>query len=342
MSSLSYKDAGVDIDRGNLFVNRISDLVKSTYRREVISDIGPFSAFFKIDLTRYKEPVLVSGTDGVGTKLKIAFMTDIHNSVGIDLVAMCVNDILTSGAEPLFFLDYFASSTLDVTVGEQVIEGIANGCKQAGCSLIGGETAEMPDFYAAGEYDLSGFVVGIVNKSEIIDGSLVNDGDGVIGIASSGLHSNGYSLARKLFFDILNFNPDSFISEFNKTIGQELLTPTTIYKNAFFSIRDKIEIHGMAHITGGGLLENIPRILPNGLGVKLNLNSWDIPPVFTFIKERGNVSDEEMFRTFNMGIGYVIIVPGDSTDDAVKLLLNCGYSAYIAGSVVKGTGVQVI
>ena len=257
MAGLTYKKAGVDIDEGDRFIRLISPLARKTFRPEVMTGIGSFNALFKLDVKRYKKPVLVSGTDGVGTKLKIAFLTDRHNTVGIDLVAMCVNDILTSGSEPLFFLDYFATGKLKPEKAAEVIKGIVEGCKQAGCSLIGGETAEMPGFYPKGEYDLSGFAVGVVDKDKIIDGSKIRKGDAIIGLASNGLHSNGYSLVRKLFFDIKKMKTSARIAEFGTSLGEELLKPTKIYVKAFNAIRDKVRIKGMAHITGGGIPGNL-------------------------------------------------------------------------------------
>jgi phosphoribosylformylglycinamidine cyclo-ligase len=335
-SDLTYKNSGVDIDEGDRFVKLISPLVKKTFRREVMTDIGPFSALFKLDMTRYKEPVLVSGTDGVGTKLKIAFMMDRHNTVGIDLVAMCVNDILTSGAEPLFFLDYLATGKLEPDKASAVIEGIVNGCQEAGCSLIGGETAEMPGFYADEEYDLSGFAVGVVDKGRIIDGSKIKEGDEIIGIASNGLHSNGYSLIRKLFFDIKGMSVDTYVPELRFTLGEELLKPTKIYVSAFMALRDKIEIKGMAHITGGGITGNLPRILPEGVIAHINIGSWPVPPIFELIEKTGNINKDEMKKTFNMGIGYIMVLPDSVSNHAISLLHQTGCSAYIIGNIEKG------
>jgi phosphoribosylformylglycinamidine cyclo-ligase len=333
---LTYKDAGVDITEGDKFVGLISPLVKGTFRPEVITDIGLFSALFKLDLRAFKEPVLVSGTDGVGTKLKIAFMMDRHDTVGIDLVAMCVNDILTSGAEPLFFLDYFATGKLKTDKALQVIKGIVNGCKEAGCSLIGGETAEMPGFYSEGEYDLSGFAVGIVDKEKIIDGSNIKEGDAVIGLASNGLHSNGYSLVRRLFFDLKKMDVDTYIPELDMVLGDELLKPTEIYVKAFMALRDRFEIKGMAHITGGGIPGNLPRILPDGVCANIRIGSWPVPPIFELIKNIGNVPDEEMKKTFNMGIGYIMVVTEAISEDVASLLKSVGYTAFIIGNIEKG------
>ncbi|MCL4536559.1 MAG: phosphoribosylformylglycinamidine cyclo-ligase [Nitrospirae bacterium] len=336
MEELTYKKAGVDIDEGDRFVSLIAPMVKKTFRPEVMTDIGSFGALFKLDIKKYKEPVLVSGTDGVGTKLKIAFMMDKHDTVGIDLVAMCVNDILTLGAEPLFFLDYFATGRLKSEKASDVVKGIAEGCRESGCSLIGGETAEMPGFYEENEYDLAGFAVGVVDKDRIIDGSKINEGDAVIGIASSGLHSNGYSLARKVFFDAAKFSIDKYIPELNTTIGEELLKPTRIYVKAFNALKGKIDIHGMAHITGGGIVGNVPRIIRDGLIAVIKENSWPVPPVFSLIKKLGNVPDDDMKKTFNMGIGYVIVLPKKYSDPSIDTLRQYGFDAYRIGFVEKG------
>jgi len=334
--TLTYKKAGVDIDEGERFVRLLSPLVKKTFRPEVITDIGSFSALFNLDLRRYKKPVLVSGTDGVGTKLKIAFMMNRHDTVGIDLVAMCVNDILTSGAEPLFFLDYLATGQLKAEKALDVVRGIAKGCREAGCSLVGGETAEMPGFYADGEYDLSGFAVGVVDKKEIIDGSRIRAGDAIVGLASSGLHSNGYSLVRKLFFEQEGMDVNSYVGELGAKLGDELLTPTRIYVNAFALLKDKLKIKGMAHITGGGLPGNLRRILPEGVCARIRKGSWPVPKIFSLIEGKGSVPAEDMKRTFNMGIGFVIVVIKSAAPDVVYLLEKSGYPAYIIGNTEKG------
>ena len=336
MKKFTYKKAGVDIDEGERFVRLISPMVKTTFRPEVLTDIGSFNALFKIDLKKYKKPVLVSGTDGVGTKLKIAFMLDRHDTVGIDLVAMCVNDILTSGAEPLFFLDYFATGKLRPEKAAEVIKGIVKGCKEAGCSLIGGETAEMPGFYSGNEYDLSGFAVGIADYGKIIDGSRIREGDIIIGIASNGLHSNGFSLVRKVFFDLKKMKKDSIIPELGTTLGKELLKPTTIYVKAVAALKNSVTVKGMAHITGGGIPGNVPRMLPKGISAYIETGSWPVPGIFHFIKKTGNVPEDDMKRTFNMGIGYVIVVPKTRAAKAVALLRAAGYDAYIIGKTGKG------
>ena len=334
--TLTYKRAGVDIDEGERFVRLISPMVRKTFRPEVMLDIGSFSALFKLDLKKYKKPVLVSSTDGVGTKLKIAFMMDRHDTVGIDLVAMCVNDILTSGAEPLFFLDYFATGKLSSEKASDIVKGIVKGCKEARCSLIGGETAEMPGFYAEGEYDLSGFAVGVVDRENIIDGSKIKEGDVIIGIASNGLHSNGYSLVRKLYFDLKKMNVNTYIPELNTTLGAELLKPTKIYVKAFMVLKDKVKIKGMAHITGGGIPGNLPRILPKGICANIKTGSWPVPKIFNLIQHMGNVPEDDMKKTFNMGIGYVMVVSKGTAREAGALLKKSGYPSFIIGRTGKG------
>lgn len=335
-TELTYKQSGVDSEEGDRFVRLIAPLAKRTFGAGVLTDIGSFSALFKLDTTKYREPVLVSGADGVGTKLKIAFMMDKHNTVGIDLVAMCVNDILTSGAEPLFFLDYLATGKLDVRKASEVIKGIATGCEEAGCSLIGGETAEMPGFYAENEYDLAGFAVGVVEKDAIIDGSKIKEGDHIIGLASNGLHSNGYSLVRKLFFDMEKMSIDTYLPELGVNLGEELLRPTKIYVKAFMTLRESCEIRGMAHITGGGIPGNLVRILPEGLCATIKNGLWPMPPIFQLIEKTGNVPVEEMRGTFNMGIGYIMVVPERISKDAISLLNEVNYKAFFIGTIEKG------
>lgn len=336
MDELTYKKAGVDIDEGDRFVSLISPIVKKTFRPEVLTDIGSFGALFKLDIAKYKEPVLVSGTDGVGTKLKIAFMMDKHDTVGIDLVAMCVNDILTLGAEPLFFLDYFATGKLDADKSKDIVKGIADGCRESGCALIGGETAEMPGFYGEGEYDLAGFAVGVVDRPKVVDGSAIREGDAIIGIASSGLHSNGYSLARKAFFDVAQYDVKRQLPELGCTIGEELLKPTRIYVKAVAALSAAVAIKGMAHITGGGIVGNVPRILRDGVTAVIREGSWPVPPVFTLIKGIGNVPDKDMQKTFNMGIGYVVVLEERHADKSISLLKQHGYDACRIGSIEKG------
>lgn len=337
MQKLTYKKAGVDIAEGDRFVNLISPLVKKTFRPEVMTDIGSFGALFCINNKKYKNPVLVSGTDGVGTKLKIAFLTDRHDTVGIDLVAMCVNDILTSGAEPLFFLDYFATGKLRPDKAAEVVKGIASGCVEAGCSLVGGETAEMPGFYGKGEYDLSGFAVGIVNKTNIIDGKRIKDGDAVIGISSSGLHSNGYSLVRKVFFELKRMSVKKYLPEFRCTLGEELLRPTRIYVKAYNALKNRVDVKGMAHITGGGIDGNLPRVFPKGFGAVLKEGSWPVHPIFELIRKTGNVPDDDMKKTFNMGIGYIIIVDEKKKVRTIDILEGNGFGSHLIGRIERGT-----
>ncbi len=334
--AFTYKDAGVDIEKADRFVSRISALVKETYRPEVLTDIGSFSALFRIDKERYMNPVLVSGTDGVGTKLKIAFLMDKHDTVGIDLVAMCVNDILTSGAEPLFFLDYIATGRLRLDISEEIIKGIIKGCKEAGCSLIGGETAEMPGFYNENEYDLCGFVVGIVERDEIVDGSSIKEGDVLIGIESNGLHSNGYSLVRKVLLEESKISLNSYYDELGSTLGEELLRPTKIYVSAVKLLKSGgVNIKGMAHITGGGITGNLPRIFPEGISAIIRKGSWNIPYIFRLIQKSGDISEEEMFRTFNMGIGYILVISKDVLKNVLDILNNNGYNSYLIGDIIR-------
>ncbi len=334
--TVTYKKAGVDIEEADRFVNMISPMVKTTFRKEVLTDIGLFAGLFKLNTRKYKNPILVSGTDGVGTKLKIAFMADKHDTVGIDLVAMCVNDILTLGAEPLFFLDYFATGKLKAEKASEVIRGIVEGCKQAGCALIGGETAELPGFYKEDEYDLAGFAVGVVERNKIINGSEIKEGDVIIGLASSGLHSNGFSLVRKVLFDIGKFGIDHYIPELKCTLGEELLKPTEIYVKAYFALKDKIKIKGMAHITGGGIPGNLPRIFSAGLTAVINKSSWQFPPIFPLIQKIGKIEESEMYKVFNMGIGYIFIISNKDVKRAISILRRKGYKAYIIGEIIKG------
>jgi phosphoribosylformylglycinamidine cyclo-ligase len=333
--TVSYRDAGVDIKAGEKIVESIKPIVKETFRPEVIKGIGGFAGLFALNLTHYKSPVLVSATDGVGTKLKIAFSMDKHETVGIDLVAMSVNDILVLGAEPLFFLDYIATGKLQGEKMKKVIAGIAAGCKDAGCSLLGGETAEMPGFYQSGEYDLAGFAVGVVEKDGIIDGSEIGIGDTIVGLASSGLHSNGFSLVRKIVFEELRLDLNSKMKCSDKSLGDELLLPTKIYAKTILAILKEFEIKGLAHITGGGLIENIPRILPSHCKALIKEGSWNKPTVFTFIQESGGISDDEMYRVFNNGIGMVAVVRPDITDAMIVGLKALGEKAYVIGEIVE-------
>ena len=335
MKKFSYKDAGVDIKKGNSFVQMIKPMVESTFRPEVLTKIGGFAGCVSLNLERYKKPILVSSTDGVGTKLKIAFMMDRHDTVGIDLVAMCVNDIVVIGARPLFLLDYLATSKLDTEKATKVVSGIVKGCIEAECSLVGGETAEMPGFYKEGEYDLAGFVVGIVENPQLIDGSGVTVGDKLIGIASSGLHSNGYSLVRKLLLGQYKMDLGKKVEEIGAVLGEELLRPTRIYVKTVLNLTRDFRLGGIAHITGGGLTGNLPRVIPKGCKAIVHKKTWDIPPIFPFLKEKGKLSEEEMFRTFNNGIGMVLIVKPKEVEDLLARLHSLGEKAFIIGEVGK-------
>ncbi len=338
-STSRYSEAGVDIDKGNEFVDGIKDIVASTHRRGVLTGIGGFSALFAIGSDNYKDPVLVSSTDGVGTKLAVAQLCKKHDTIGIDLVAMCVNDVVVSGAKPLFYLDYFASSKLELEMATDVVKGIAEGCRISKCSLIGGETAEMPGLYQPGDYDLAGFVVGIAERSKIIDGSDIRVGDKIIGLASSGLHSNGYSLVRKVFFEELGLKVDDRIEEFGCTVGEELLRPTRIYAESLVTMVRRFKINGLVHNTGGGFTDNVPRILPKGCKAMLKKGSWPVPPIFTFLEDRGKISNSEMCRTFNMGIGMLVIVGADIVEDVMHQFKALGESPYLMGEVaVMGKG----
>lgn len=329
-TSLSYRDAGVDIEAGNALVDRIKPHAAKTKRPGVMAGLGGFGSLFELPLDRYKQPVLVSGTDGVGTKLRLAIESGIHNTIGIDLVAMCANDIAVLGAEPLFFLDYYATGKLDVDVAESVVSGIAEGCLQSGAALVGGETAEMPSMYEDGDYDLAGFCVGVVEKEGIIDGSKVAAGDKLIGLASSGPHSNGYSLIRKILARSGQSLGDAFDGS---TLGERLLAPTRIYVKSLLQLNEKIDIHALSHITGGGLLENIPRVLPDGVKAVIDANSWQRPAVFDWLQEQGNVEDKEMYRTFNNGIGMVVVVAERNADPALELLKQAGEEAWLIGQI---------
>ena len=341
--SLTYADAGVDIDKANQLVNRIKDIARSTPRSGVMGEIGGFGGLYSLNLSNLSNPVLVSSTDGVGTKLKIAFQMNRHDTIGIDLVAMCVNDIIVQGAKPLFFLDYLAMGRLDNTVAEKIIQGIADGCTQAGCALIGGETAEMPGIYLEGEYDLSGFAVGIVDNSKIIDGSYIRPGHQLIGMASSGIHSNGFSLVRKIFFDHCNYDVNTRIPELGTTLGQELLRPTTIYVSTILNLLRDLPIHGLAHITGGGIDENIIRVIPDACKVVVRKNAWERPPIFNLLQNLGNVTDAEMQRTFNNGIGMVMVVPEKSAQEVMDRLSAMEASAWFIGEITdrKNSETQV-
>jgi len=335
--ALTYKDAGVDIHEGEKAVKLMKQHVEKTFNKNVLTGLGGFGGLFKLDLTHIKEPVLVSGTDGVGTKLKIAFLMDKHDTVGQDCVAMCVNDILCQGAKPLFFLDYIATGKLKAEKAADIVKGISEGCIESGCALIGGETAEMPDFYPEGEYDLAGFAVGLVDRDQIIDGSKIREGNVLIGLPSSGLHSNGYSLVRKLFLEKMNLSVKGHIDELGTTLGKALMKPTRIYAKECNAIFPLCDVKGVVHITGGGFYENIPRILPEGLGAKINLGSWEVTELFRFIQKCGHVDRDEMYSTFNMGIGMIMVA--DAKD--ANLFLDTLKDAKIIGQVVKGEGVTL-
>ncbi|CAQ83872.1 MULTISPECIES: phosphoribosylformylglycinamidine cyclo-ligase [Photorhabdus] len=329
-TSLSYKDAGVDIDAGNALVDRIKGVVKQTRRPEVMGGLGGFGALCALP-QKYREPILVSGTDGVGTKLRLAMDLKRHDTIGIDLVAMCVNDLVVQGAEPLFFLDYYATGKLDVDTAASVITGIAEGCKLSGCALVGGETAEMPGMYHGEDYDVAGFCVGVVEKSEIIDGSKVQAGDALIALAASGPHSNGYSLIRKIL-SVSNTNPEATELE-GKPLADHLLAPTKIYVKSVLSLIEKVDVHAIAHLTGGGFWENIPRVLPENTQAQINESSWQWPAIFHWLQQTGNVSRHEMYRTFNCGVGMVIALPQTVAEHAVELLNAAGEKAWQIGTI---------
>ena len=334
MAKTTYKSSGVDIDAGNLFVDLIRPLAKTTANKHVLGKLGGFSGAYELP-KKYKNPILLAAADGVGTKLKIAFMTGRFNTVGIDLVAMNVNDIVTCGAEPLFFLDYIATSKLNPKEGAEIVKGIVEGCKQAGCALLGGETAEMPGFYKKDEFDLAGFVVGIVDKEQVIDGSDVKAGDAVIGIASSGLHSNGYSLARKVLLGRKKYKLSDKPKPLKRSLANELLEPTRIYVKSILNLRKSFQIKAAAHITGGGLLENIPRVLPKNCAVEMDSSTWQIPPIMELIKQEGRIDQEEMYRTFNCGIGMVLVVDSKDVGKVLKRLGKLKEKASLIGEVRK-------
>lgn len=332
--SISYKDAGVDIDKAESFVQNIGPLVKSTYRTGVLGEIGGFGGLFHLDVNRYRDPVLVSATDGVGTKIKIAIMMEQHNTIGIDLVAMCVNDIIVHGAAPLFFLDYLAMGELAPGVATQIIEGIVTGCRQAHCSLIGGETAEMPGMYQPGDYDLAGFVVGVVEREHLLDGSDVAVGHCLIGLASSGLHSNGFSLVRKVLFEHHGHSVTDYLPELGLPLGEELLKPTRIYSETVLNVQRDFPISGVAHITGGGLTNNLPRILPKTCQAVIHRDSWPVPPIFRLLQDKGGIAAEEMMRTFNNGIGLVLVMDKKYVGDVLLRLQGLNEQAYVIGEIV--------
>lgn len=333
---VTYADAGVNIDAGNRAVQLMKKSVASTMRPEVLTGIGGFGGLFALDTTKYRHPVLVSGTDGVGTKLRVAFLMDRHDTIGIDAVAMCVNDILTLGAEPLFFLDYLAVGRLEPEKVAGIVSGVAEGCRRAGCALIGGETAEMPDFYGTGEYDIAGFAVGVADRERVIDGSTIVPGDVLIGLPSSGLHSNGYSLARRVLLDRPGCRVDRVHPALGRTVGEEMLEPTRIYVQPVLALLEKYHLKGIAHITGGGLPENLPRILPPGTAARLDTGTWEIPPVFEVIAREGPVERAEMYRVFNMGIGLVLAVAEQDAGAVVETLGSLGEQARVIGRVTTG------
>jgi phosphoribosylformylglycinamidine cyclo-ligase len=335
-TAVTYADAGVDIDRANRTKKRIKYLAHKTFTRGVLSEIGGFGGLFAVDKAKWVDPILVSSVDGVGTKLNIAFEMDVHHTIGADLVNHCVNDIAVQGATPLFFMDYLATGKLEPEITEKVIEGLAEACKHNGCALIGGETAEMPGFYSDGEYDLAGFIVGAVDRERIITGKTVEIGDVILGLASNGLHTNGYSLARKLLFEVGKYTLDSYVNELKGKVGNELLRTHKSYWPAIKRLVDGECVSAMAHITGGGITENLPRVLPRGVAAVIDMGSWQIPPIFEHLQQLGNVPQEEMFRTFNMGLGMLLVVPSKKFKKAQTVLERAGEKAFTIGRIVKG------
>lgn len=333
---IDYKAAGVDIDAANETVRRIKALARSTFTPGVLSEIGSFGGLFRFDVARFSDPVLVSSADGVGTKLKVAFLARVHDTVGGDLVNHCVNDILVQGAEPLFFLDYLATGRLDPAVGEQIVRGIAHACRENGCALLGGETAEMPGFYADGEYDLAGFIVGVVDRPAVIDGRGIQPGDVVIGLESAGLHTNGYSLARAVVFDRLGLGVDDYVPDLQSTIGAALLAPHRSYLRAVRPLIARGLVKGLAHITGGGITENLPRVLPEGTSARIDPASWRVPALFQYLQRHGGIADEEMFRAFNMGLGLLIVCAAPSVDAALDVLQDAGEQPRVVGRIEPG------
>ncbi len=337
MSAWTYKAAGVDIDAGEALVARIRRLAAATARPEVVAGIGGFAGAFALPAGRYREPLFLVATDGVGTKLKVAILAGRYDTLGIDLVAMCANDVLAGGAEPLVFLDYFATARLDLPTAEAVLGGVAEGCRQAGCALIGGETAEVPGLYAPGDFDLAGFVVGVVERARLVDGRRIAPGDALIGLASSGLHSNGFSLARKVFLDAAGWPLDRHVPELNGTLGEELLRPTRIYVRSVLALREEVDLRGVAHITGGGIPGNLPRILPEGCAALIRRDAWPRPPVFGLLQRLGNVPEAEMERTFNLGIGLILVVPSRQAEAALAACARLGERAVVLGEVRSGS-----
>jgi phosphoribosylformylglycinamidine cyclo-ligase len=335
---MDYREAGVDIDAGNETVRRIKSLARSTFTSGVLSDIGSFGGLFRLDLNRYRDPVLVSSADGVGTKLKVAFMTGRHDTIGADLVNHCVNDILVQGAEPLFFLDYLAAGRLSPETAEQIVGGVSRGCRENGCALLGGETAEMPGFYADGEYDLAGFIVGAVDRSAIVDGRSIVPGDVVVGVPASGLHTNGYSLARRVFFDVAGWAPDTFVPELGSTLADALLAPHRSYLSLVRPVLEQRRAKGLAHITGGGITDNLPRILPAGCAAEIDRRAWPLPPLFQLLQQMGRISADEMYRTFNMGIGLVIVCESRDAASVIDTVREAGEPRAVRiGEVVSGS-----
>jgi phosphoribosylformylglycinamidine cyclo-ligase len=334
--SVTYADAGVDISSGDRAKERIKYLAQKTFNRNVLGGIGGFGALFRLDMQRWKNPILVSSADGVGTKLKVAFELGLHRTVGADLVNHCVNDIAVQGAAPLFFMDYLATGKLEPTIAEKVVEGIADACKHNGCALIGGETAEMPGFYPDGEYDLAGFIVGVVERDRIITGKDVQIGDVVLGMASNGLHTNGYSLARKLLFEVAHYSPEDYVNEIKNKVGNELMRTHKSYWPALKKLIDGQCVSALAHITGGGITENLPRVLPRGTAAAIDLGSWPVPPLFEHLRHLGNVQQDEMLRTFNMGLGMLLVVPLAKFKKTQTVLERVGEKAYTVGRIVKG------
>ena len=329
----TYREAGVDIQRGDEFVRRIGPMVRSTFRPEVMGDIGGFGGLFRFPSERYREPILVSGTDGVGTKVKMATVMNRHDSIGIDLVAMCVNDIIVSGAEPLFFLDYLATGHLEVEVGEAIIQGIAEGCRQAECALIGGETAEMPSCYPQGEYDLAGFAVGVVERSEMLGQEKIQSGDVLIGVGSSGLHSNGYSLARRVVFEVQGWSPETHVPELAESVGEALLRPTVIYVKLVKALLAGSRLHGLAHITGGGITGNVPRVIPDHSQAVIDRHTWKPPALFSVLQQTGSIDQEEMFRVFNMGVGLVVVAPPEESNRMLGIIQEQGMTGWVIGEI---------
>jgi len=335
-ATITYADAGVDIERGNRTKRRIKYLAHKTFTKGVLSEIGGFGGLFSIDKEKYADPVLVSSVDGVGTKLKVAFAMNIHSTVGADLVNHCVNDIAVQGAAPLFFMDYLATGRLEPEIAEKVIEGLSAACKQNGCALIGGETAEMPGFYAEGEYDLAGFIVGVVERSRLITGEAVTIGDVILGLPSNGLHTNGYSLARKLLFEVAHYTPDTYVNELKGKVGNELMRTHKTYWPVVKKLLAADCVSALAHVTGGGITDNLPRVLPRGTAAVIETGSWPVPPLFAHLQELGNVAQDEMFRTFNMGLGMLVVIPSAKFKKVQSVLERAGEKAFTVGRIVKG------